>query len=104
MKFSRGALVAALLAIPPGAIKGSSEGRVIYETETEYQYARVVEYPGGVRRLGRDLREIALSVVAAEMWRGIVALVGDGWGRSRVQTAWLSGLHLARAVTARLTH
>src|SRR4051812_28854068 len=38
------ALVAALLAIPPGAIKGSSEGRVIYETETEYQYARVVEY------------------------------------------------------------
>ncbi|MFP5072948.1 NAD(P)/FAD-dependent oxidoreductase [Pseudonocardia nantongensis] len=32
-----------------------------------------------------------------------IALVGDGWGRSRVQTAWLSGLHLARAVTARLT-
>jgi spermidine synthase len=45
------ALVAVLLAIPPGAIKGSDEGRVIYETETEYQYARVVEYDGGVRRL-----------------------------------------------------
>jgi spermidine synthase len=45
------ALVAALLAIPPGTIKGSSAGRVIYETETEYQYARVVQYPDGVRRL-----------------------------------------------------
>jgi sarcosine oxidase subunit beta len=35
---------------------------------------------GGVRRLGRDLREIALSVVAAEMWRNITALVGDDCG------------------------
>jgi sarcosine oxidase subunit beta len=32
---------------------------------------------GGVRRLGRDIREIGLSVVAAEMWANIVALVGD---------------------------
>ena len=46
------ALVALLLAIPPGTIKGSDgDGRVVYETETEYQYARVVEYPDGVRRL-----------------------------------------------------
>lgn len=35
---------------------------------------------GGVRRLGRDLREIALSVVAAEMWENMVALVGDDCG------------------------
>lgn len=35
---------------------------------------------GGVRRLGRDLREIALSVVAAEMWHNITALVGDDCG------------------------
>jgi sarcosine oxidase subunit beta len=35
---------------------------------------------GGVRRLGRDLREIALSVVSAEMWHGIRALVGDDCG------------------------
>src|SRR4051812_7695352 len=38
------AVLAALLAIPPGAIKGSEVGRVIFETETEYQYAQVVEY------------------------------------------------------------
>ena len=35
---------------------------------------------GGVRRLGRDLREIALSVIAAEMWQDIEALVGDDCG------------------------
>jgi sarcosine oxidase subunit beta len=35
---------------------------------------------GGVRRLGRDLSEIALSAVAAEMWQGITALVGDDCG------------------------
>ena len=45
------AAVALLLVIPPGAIKGSDEGRVIFETETEYQYARVVEYDDGVRKL-----------------------------------------------------
>jgi len=35
---------------------------------------------GGVRRLGRDVREIALSQVAAEMWRNLTALVGDDGG------------------------
>ena len=35
---------------------------------------------GGVRRLGRDLREIALSVVSAEMWAGIEKIVGDDCG------------------------
>lgn len=35
---------------------------------------------GGVRRLGRDLREIALSVIAMEMWHAIESLVGDHCG------------------------
>lgn len=35
---------------------------------------------GGVRRLGRDLREIALSAIAAEMWAKIASLVGDDCG------------------------
>ena len=35
---------------------------------------------GGVRRLGRDVREIALSQVAFEMWHGITSLVGDDCG------------------------
>jgi spermidine synthase len=45
-------LVAASLAIPPAAIgAGVAHGRVIYETETQYQYARVVQFPSGVRWL-----------------------------------------------------
>ncbi|MGG5809060.1 NAD(P)/FAD-dependent oxidoreductase [Falsiroseomonas sp. CW058] len=35
---------------------------------------------GGVRRLGRDLAEIALSAVANEMWHAMPALVGDDCG------------------------
>lgn len=35
---------------------------------------------GGVRRLGRDLSEIALSAVAAEMWHAMPSIVGDDCG------------------------
>ncbi len=35
---------------------------------------------GGVRRLGRDVREIALSAASAEMWADIRGLVGDDCG------------------------
>jgi spermidine synthase len=46
------AVVGASLAIPPAAIgAGVTHGRVIYSTETEYQYARVVQFPSGVRWL-----------------------------------------------------
>ena len=45
-------VLAALIALPTGQIKPSSaDGRVLYETETEYQYARVLEYPDGTRAL-----------------------------------------------------
>jgi spermidine synthase len=44
--------VAALLAIPPAAIGTAiAGGRVIYETETPYQYARDVQLPSGERWL-----------------------------------------------------
>src|SRR3954452_12560612 len=68
------ALVAALLAIPPGAIKGSSEGRVIYETETEYQYARVIQYPNGVRRL-----ELNEGQAVHSLYRPGTYLTGNYW-------------------------
>jgi predicted membrane-bound spermidine synthase len=46
------AAVAASLAIPPAAIgAGVAHGRVIYATETQYQYARVVQLRSGVRWL-----------------------------------------------------
>ena len=44
--------LAAALAIPTGGIKEDSEdGVVIHETDTEYQYARVIELSGGERWL-----------------------------------------------------
>jgi spermidine synthase len=44
--------VGAALAVPPAAIGADvSGGRVIYETETQYQYARVIQFPSGVRWL-----------------------------------------------------
>jgi spermidine synthase len=47
------ALLAILLALPPGGVdlQIAGGGRVIYETETQYQYARVIEQPGGERWL-----------------------------------------------------
>jgi spermidine synthase len=47
------ALLAVLLALPPGGIDLhiAGGGRVIYEAETQYQYARVVEQPDGERWL-----------------------------------------------------
>ncbi|MGZ4297630.1 MAG: spermidine synthase [Solirubrobacteraceae bacterium] len=45
-------VVGGSLAIPPPAIgAGVAHGRVIYATETGYQYARVVQFPSGVRWL-----------------------------------------------------
>ncbi len=40
------AAIAALMAVPVGTLKAEADnGRVIFETETPYQYARVVERP-----------------------------------------------------------
>jgi spermidine synthase len=46
-------VLAVLLALPPGGIdlRIAGSGRVIYEAETQYQYARVVEQPDGERWL-----------------------------------------------------
>jgi spermidine synthase len=43
--------VAALLALPIGTVKASGEGKVIHETDTEYQYARVIDHANGERTL-----------------------------------------------------
>jgi spermidine synthase len=43
--------IVVLLALPVGTLKASDDGKVIYEAETPYQYARVVEYESGKRKL-----------------------------------------------------
>jgi spermidine synthase len=67
--------VAALLAIPPAAIGSDvSGGRVIYETETPYQYARVVQFPSGERWL--QLNE---GVAVHSLYRPWSYLTGGYW-------------------------
>ncbi len=62
------AAIAALIALPVGTLKASTEngGRVIHEAETEYQYARVIEYPDGERALELNEGQTQHSVCEAE--------------------------------------
>ncbi len=67
--------VAASLAIPPATIGASvSGGRVIFETETPYQYARVVQFTDGVRWL--QLNE---GVSVHSLYRPGSYLTGGYW-------------------------
>jgi spermidine synthase len=43
--------VAAAIALPAGTIKGTDQGRILYEGETDLQYVRVIEEPDGDRVL-----------------------------------------------------
>ncbi len=67
--------VAAALAIPPAAIGADVQGgHVIYETETPYQYARVVQFADGVRWL--QLNE---GVAVHSLYRPGGFLTGGYW-------------------------
>jgi spermidine synthase len=63
---------AALLAVPPGAIK-SAHG-VLYETESRYQYVDVRQRDDGVRVL-----ELNEGVVANSLWYPNSVLTGGEW-------------------------
>jgi spermidine synthase len=67
--------LAALVALPTGAIKAAPDGdKVIYETDTEYQYARVVEQPDGTRSL-----ELNEGLARHSLYRPGSYLTGDYW-------------------------
>ena len=67
-------VLAGLLAVPVGTLKAVNRGRVLYEAETEYQYARVVQDPDGERRLELNEGQAVHSV-----WRPGTVLTGDYW-------------------------
>jgi spermidine synthase len=67
-------IIAVLIAIPPGTIKGAGTGQVLHETETEHQYARVVERPDG-----RRLLELNEGQAIHSMWRPGTVLTGGVW-------------------------
>jgi len=64
-----------LLVAPVGTIKTTGpEGRVIYETETPYQYARIVQSPDGTRSLELDEGLAVHSLLRPGSW-----LTGNYW-------------------------
>jgi predicted membrane-bound spermidine synthase len=82
------AAIAVLIALPVGTLKANTEdgGRVIHEAETEYQYARVVEYPSGERTLELNEGQAQHSICVAECDAGpsgpldpSSVLTGDTW-------------------------
>jgi len=82
------AAIAALIALPVGTLKADTEAgaRVIHETDTEYQYARVIEYDDGTRTLELNEGQAQHSVCEAECEPGpggprdpASTLTGDVW-------------------------
>src|SRR3712207_1718674 len=92
--------VASLPPLPTGTVKDAGDGRVIEEADTEYQYARVVEYPDGERHLelneGQAVHSVyePRSVLTGGVWDGYlvtpfavrrdpparIAILGNGAG------------------------
>jgi spermidine synthase len=71
------ALIAVLMALPVGTLKAADEGsgsRVIYETDTQSQYARVVDRSDGSRAL-----ELNEGQAQHSIYRPDSVLTGDVW-------------------------
>jgi spermidine synthase len=68
------ALVAVLIAVPVGTVKATGSARVLWDHETEYQYARVIEERDGERRLELNEGQAIHSVYRPGEW-----LTGDYW-------------------------
>jgi spermidine synthase len=66
--------VAALLALPIGTVKAAEDGHVIHETDTEYQYARVIDHSGGERTL-----ELNEGQAIHSLYRPGTVLTGGYW-------------------------
>jgi len=66
--------LALLMALPVGTVKATGEGTVIWEKETPYQYARVIEEPDGERRLELNEGQAVHSVYTPGRW-----LTGNYW-------------------------
>jgi spermidine synthase len=67
-------VLAAGLALPVGVVKGTDNGRVIFEADTTQQYARVIEYPDGERHLELNEGQAVHSV-----YRPDSVLTGNVW-------------------------
>ncbi len=74
------ALLALAVALPVGTVKASDAGDVIYETDTETQYAQVVQEPDGDRILqlneGQAIHSLLKpgSYLTGRYWDGLIVL------------------------------
>jgi spermidine synthase len=86
--------ILSLLAVPTGAIKSASGGdRVIWEAETDYQYARVVQSPDGLRTLELNEGHAVHSEYTPGQW-----LTGNYW--DAMLALCLAGAHAPPASVA----
>ena len=84
-------VLAVLLALPVGTVKGvtSASARVIFEADTEYQYARVVQDADGTRRLELNEGQAVHSVrtpgtfLTGDYWDEMLVLPFAARGRGR---------------------
>jgi len=90
------AAIAALIALPVGTLKAQTEsGHVIYETDTEYQYARVIERDDGSRILELNEGQAQHSlirpgtVLTGGYWDGMLVLPFAGLERDPRRVAIL---------------
>ncbi|ADB49989.1 spermidine synthase [Conexibacter woesei] len=67
-------LIAVLLALPVGTVKAVENGKVIWEKETLYQYAVVIEDDDGERRLELNEGQAVHSVFEPGRW-----ITGNYW-------------------------
>ena len=68
------AAILVLMALPVGTLKAAGNGRLIFETETEYQYARVLERADGSRAL-----ELNEGQAQHSSYRPETVLTNDVW-------------------------
>jgi spermidine synthase len=66
--------IAALFAVPVGTVKAAEDGKVIHETDTTYQYARVIDHPDGDRTL-----ELNEGQAIHSLYRRGSVLTGGYW-------------------------
>jgi spermidine synthase len=74
------AAIAVLMVLPVGTLKAAENGTVIHESNTEYQYARVIEYQDGRRTLelneGQAVHSVYRpdTVLTNNVWDGHLVL------------------------------
>ncbi|MFM9140501.1 MAG: spermidine synthase [Solirubrobacterales bacterium] len=98
------AAIAVLIVIPVGTIKPAQGATVIWERETDYQYARAIQYPDGERILELNEGQAVHSTYTPGRW-----LTGNYWDEALVlpfatrpaQPASLSVLGTAAGTVAR---